>query len=126
MPLPSIILLLLHSAMTNLHLFSPALLAAAPSHSATLTPPHLPFLITFTLFSFWQNEMGHSAAAAFQHSPHADIPLHKQRLIACVRECERVSVCVPGIPKRLCFSPSYFVVRYKVNSRVLLSCLIGI
>lgn len=68
--------------------------------TTTLTHPHCchpPFLITFALFSLWQNEMGHSAASAFQHHPHADIPLHKQFLTAVfVQEClcVRVRACM--------------------------------
>ena len=85
---------------------SPPLLSCSCSNCTTpLSHPHCchpPFLITFTLFSLWQNEMGHSAAAAFQHYPHADIPHHKQCLIAVsVQAC----MCT-----HLCFSPWYFVV----------------
>lgn len=95
MPLLSIILLLLHSAMTNLRLSSLAPLATAPHALSHPLHCHPPFLITFTLFSLWQNEMGHSAASAFQRSPHADIPLHKQSLNAVsVRMCVRVYVFV--------------------------------
>lgn len=101
---------------------SPPLLSCSCCYCTTpLSHPHCchpPFLITFTLFSLWQNEMGRSAAAAFQHHPHADIPHHKQCLTAVsVRAC----MCA-----HLCFSPWYFVVWHTVASRVLLKRLSGI
>lgn len=68
--------------------------AAAPPLSATLTAATPPFLITFTLFSLWQNEMGHSAASAFQRSPRADIPLHKLHLIAVSVRTRASQVCM--------------------------------
>lgn len=69
-------------AMNSLCLFSFAVVTASP-RSATLTATTPLFsLLVLLFFSLWQNEMGYSAAAAFQHHPHADIPLHKQCLIA--------------------------------------------
>lgn len=95
---PAVVFMLLHaSALHRPVAFalcndqSPPLLSCSRCYcTTTLSHPHCchpPFLITFTLFSLWQNEMGHSAAAAFQHHPHADITLHKHCPIAC-------SVCV--------------------------------
>lgn len=85
---PAVVFMLLHAStlhhpvafalcMTNLRLCSLCYYC-----TTTLCCCHPPFLITFTLFSLWKNEMGHSAAAAFQHYPHADIPLHKPCLSA--------------------------------------------
>lgn len=70
---------------------------AAPTHITTPHCCHPPFFITFTLFFCLANEMGHSAIAAFQHSHHAETPLHKHCLIAvsvqaCILEC--VCICV--------------------------------
>lgn len=66
--------------------------------------------------------MGHSAAAAFQHYPHADIPLHKQCLIALsLQVCARLHV------HAFVFStPATSVVWQQVTSRVLSSRLSGI
>lgn len=94
----------MHSTMTNPRPSSLTLIATAPPHIATPHRFHPPFLITFTLFSLWQNEMGHSAVAAFQHSLCAEIPLHKQCLIAVhVEVCVHVCVCVFHPGTLLCY-----------------------
>lgn len=103
-------------AMNNLRLFSLALVATAPPTAAT------PLFSLLSLFSLWQSEMGHSAAAAFRH---ADIPLYKQCLIALsVRVC--VQVCVHACAHSCVFSPWCFIVWNKLTSRVLLRLLSGI
>lgn len=56
--------------------------AAALPHSAPVTAAPSPFFSLLLLSFLYENEMGHSAVVAFQHCPHADIPLHNQCLDA--------------------------------------------
>lgn len=90
--------------MTNPLLFSHTLIATAPPHVAPPHHCHPPLSHYFTLFSLWQNEMDHSAVAAFQHSLRAEISLHKQPLIAVPAQ---VSVCLYVF---FFFPPWHFVV----------------
>lgn len=106
MPLLSIILLLLHSAMTNLRLFSLALVATAPPHSATLaaaTP-----LFSLLSLSFLSGKMRWAILLPlhFNTIPMQTFPFINSALLLFLCECACVQGCVHVCARISVFHPA--------------------